>query len=236
MKSKKMIDSFNYAIEGILYAFKTQRNMKIHIITAIVVIFASLFFNLSKSEFLCLTITITLVIFAELVNTAVENVVDLMTDKYHHLAEIAKNVAAGSVLIASVNAVVTGYILFFYKLDPLVHMLFYRVRTTNPYVIFSIIFLILLITIVLKNIFNTAGTTPLRGGMPSGHAALSFGIATSLGFLTSNTLICTLGFILAFMVAQSRVEGKIHTFYEVLTGALLGSAISAFIFALIRIR
>ena len=72
MKVKKLVDSFNYAIEGIIYSIRTQRNMKIHMLTTILVLTATFFYDLSKIELLIITITITLVIVAEMINTAVE--------------------------------------------------------------------------------------------------------------------------------------------------------------------
>ena len=93
MEMKKLLESFNHAINGVVDAVRTQRNMKIHILASIGVLIACFFFNISKSEFLALAITITMVISAELVNTAVEAAVDLNTNYYHPLAKIAKNSA-----------------------------------------------------------------------------------------------------------------------------------------------
>jgi diacylglycerol kinase (ATP) len=113
MKIKKFTDSFNYAIEGIIYSIRTQRNMKIHMIAAILVLIFSLFFDFSKMEMLILFLTITLVIVLEMINTAIEATIDVMANYYHPLAKIAKNVAAGAVLVSAINAIVVGYLLFF---------------------------------------------------------------------------------------------------------------------------
>ncbi|MDN5318027.1 MAG: diacylglycerol kinase, partial [Thermoanaerobacterium sp.] len=79
MKIKKLIDSFNYAIEGIIYTFKTEKNMKIHFAAAILVLILSLFYNFSKLEMIAIIVTISLVLMAEMINTAVETIVDLIT-------------------------------------------------------------------------------------------------------------------------------------------------------------
>jgi len=115
-KSRTLLESFNYAISGIMYSLKTQRNVRIHFLTALLVIAASSFFNFSAIELLIIFFTIALVIIAEMINTAIETTVDLVTEKYHPLAEIAKNVAAGAVLVASLNALVVGYIIFYGRL------------------------------------------------------------------------------------------------------------------------
>jgi len=116
MRVRKLLDSFHYAIDGIIYTLKTQRNMKVHFLAAIAVLFLSLFLKVSKLEVLILFFTISLVIIAEMINTSIEAAIDLITDKYHELAKIAKNVAAGAVLIASLNAIIVGYMIFFDRL------------------------------------------------------------------------------------------------------------------------
>ena len=116
MRVRKLLDSFHYAIDGIIYTLKTQRNMKVHFLAAIAVLFLSLFLKVSKLEVLILFFTISLVIIAEMINTSIEAAIDLITDKYHELAKIAKNVAAGAVLIASLNVIIVGYMIFFDRL------------------------------------------------------------------------------------------------------------------------
>lgn len=112
MKIRKLLDSFNYAIDGIIYAFRTQRNMRIHFIVAILVLIASFVFDISKIEFIALCLSITMVMAAELVNTAIESAIDLTTNHYHPLAKIAKNTAAAAVLLTAINAVIVGYVIF----------------------------------------------------------------------------------------------------------------------------
>jgi len=111
-KARSFFESFGFAIDGILYSLKTQRNMRIHFFAALIVLLAAPFFKISSIEFLLLFFTISLVIISEMFNTAIEATVDLTTDKYHELAKIAKNVAAAAVLISALNAVVVGYVLF----------------------------------------------------------------------------------------------------------------------------
>jgi diacylglycerol kinase len=104
--------SFNYAIKGILYALAKERNMRIHVLAACAAVAVGLYLDLSHLEWGLLTITITLVMVVEMINTAVEKTVDIMTREYHPLAKAAKNVAAGAVLLTAISAVVMAYIIF----------------------------------------------------------------------------------------------------------------------------
>ena len=104
--------SFIYAFRGITVAILTQRNLRFHIVALIYVCVLSLFYNLSKYEYMILTIIFVLVISLELVNTAIESVVDLCSPKYNKLAEISKNCAAGAVLVSAIGAVIIGILMF----------------------------------------------------------------------------------------------------------------------------
>ncbi len=230
MKIKKSIDSFNYAIEGIIYAVRTQRNMKIHLVLASLVLIFSLFFDFSKIEMLILFLTITLVVVLELINTAIEATIDVTANYYHPLAKIAKNVAAGAVLISAINAMAIGYLLFFDRLSPITNMVLIKIKQSDTTVVFICLLIVTIVTVVIKAIYGEG--TPLKGGMPSGHSALSFGAATAISLLTKDILIVTLCYFLALLVAQSRVEAKIHTVYQTIIGAIYGILITILIFKL----
>jgi len=115
-KARTLAESFFYAISGILYAFKTQRNIKIHFMVAILIIIISVLLKLNTIELLIVFLTIAMVLTAEMINTAIEAVVDMFTHEYHLLARVAKNVAAGAVLISALNAVIVGYLIFYKKI------------------------------------------------------------------------------------------------------------------------
>lgn len=228
MKVKKLLDSFNYAIEGIIYAVRTQRNMRIHMLAALVVLAACFFYDLSKMEILAITITITMVIMAELLNTAIEFAVDATTNYYHPLAKLAKNVAAGGVLITAVNAIVVGYVIFWDKLKYMNFTLIRKVKSSSPYTIFIILAIICITTIVIKAIFGEG--TPLKGGMPSGHSTIAFSIATTIALNTGQLSVVILSYLLAFIVAQSRVDSEIHSIIEVLAGGVFGTLVTILLF------
>ncbi len=225
---KKLLDSFNYAIEGIIYAVRTQRNMRIHMVSALLVLTACFFYDLSKIEFLAITITITIVIMAELMNTAIEFAVDATTNYYHPLVKLAKNIAAGGVLVTAINAVVVGYIIFWDKLKYINFILIMKVKSTSPYTIFIILAIVSITTIVIKAIFGEG--TPLKGGMPSGHSAIAFSIATTIALSTGQLAVIVLSYLLAFIVAQSRVDSEVHSIFEVIAGAIFGILITVLLF------
>src|SRR5210317_1423633 len=140
------IESLNCAIEGILWAVKTQRHMLIHMVAAILVMVAALVLRLTLHEFALMCLAITLVIFAELVNTAIEVVVDLVSPEFHPLAQRAKDVAAGAVLLATVGALVLGYLAvsrFFYTDGASASREF--MRSTGNVAIISVVVVVLLV-------------------------------------------------------------------------------------------
>ncbi|MFM9280727.1 diacylglycerol kinase family protein [Paenibacillus jiagnxiensis] len=105
--------TFRYALEGIGYALRTQMNMRVHVVISLGVITAGIVFRISRMEWLFILACCALVMAAELFNTAVEAVVDLVSPDAHPLAKAAKDTAAGAVLLAAVFAVITGVIVFY---------------------------------------------------------------------------------------------------------------------------
>lgn len=231
MKSRSLIDSFNYAVDGIIYTLKTQRNMRIHFSLAVIVLVLSLFLNFSRLEFLILFLTVSFVIASEMINTSIEKSIDLFTEDYHPLAKIAKDVAAGAVLVSAINAIVVGYLLFFDRLNPYSHLLLFKIKNSPIHLTFISIFLVIIITVIIKTIAQTG--TPFKGGIVSGHSAIGFLIATIISFLAGNVLITTLAYFMAILLGESRVEGKIHSTFEVITGAVLGILIGILVFQII---
>ncbi|MBB6630507.1 diacylglycerol kinase [Clostridium algidicarnis] len=228
MKIKKLIDSFNYAIQGLIYSARTQRNMKIHLVATFLVLSACFVYDISKVELLIITITITLVIAAELINTSVESAIDATTNYYHPLAKIAKNTAAGAVLVTAINAVIVGYIIFWDKLTNVTFSIILKIKHSDPYMVFIILVMVSIVTIMVKAIYGEG--TPLRGGMPSGHSTIAFSIATIIALIAEEPVSMALSYLLAVIVAQSRVDSEVHSVQEVVVGAVFGTVLTVFIF------
>lgn len=225
---RKLLDSFNYAINGIIYALRTQRNMRIHFGIALIVLFSTFFYDISKLEFIALSICITLVVVAELINTSIESVIDLGTNHYHPLAKIAKDTAAGAVFLTALNAILVGYIVFGDKLTQISFELLIKIKNKEHFLIFIVIMIVAILTVIAKAFFG--GGTPLQGGMPSGHSAISFSIATCISIISNEPIIYMLSYFMAFITAQSRVDSKVHTVKEVVVGAVLGISVTVVIF------
>ena len=228
MKPTSWLESLNCAIEGILWAARSERHIRYHFFAALAVVFLALFFRITALEFFLLVLAAMLVIFAELINTAIEAVVDLATDDYHELAKRAKDVSAGAVLVTSVGAVVLGYLVLSGHIFPLFDSqptLGKEPRGTVPV---GALLSVIILVILLKARQNRG--RPLYGGMPSGHAAVAFSIAVSTFLFGESFLIGLLVLLLAVLVSQSRLLMKIHTPREVFLGALLGSVVTLLTF------
>ncbi|MFO7263932.1 MAG: hypothetical protein A6D91_01010 [Bacillaceae bacterium G1] len=112
MKSRNFVQSLGYALNGLRYALRTERNMKIHACAAVLVLVASWWLRIETWQTLIVLVAIAFVVFAELMNTVVEHMVDLLTAQLHPHAKVAKDVAAGAVLVAAGFAVVAGVLVF----------------------------------------------------------------------------------------------------------------------------
>ncbi|NYC94904.1 diacylglycerol kinase (ATP) [Clostridium acetobutylicum] len=171
-----------------------------------------------------------MVISAELMNTAIEATIDLTSNYYHPLAKIAKDVAAGAVVVTAINAVIVGFIVFWDKLEPVTNHVIYKIKNSNPYMIFVILVIVCILTLIIKAIFGEG--TPLRGGMPSGHSTIAFSLATIITLISPQPVVIILSYFLAVIVAQSRVDSKVHSSLEVVCGAVFGFLATLLLFKL----
>lgn len=227
-KPKSWFESLNYAIEGVIYAFKTQRHIRYHYVIAAGALFLSLFLELPMVEFVLFAMSVIILLFAEMMNTAVEEAVNLIEDKHHILAKNAKDVSAGAVLIASVGVAIMVYMIFTkYLYEPMSFAL-RDARMFSGHIAIISLLLVLIAVVTLK---ATVGRgQPLHGGMPSGHAAVAFSLFTSISLLTLEPLVVILAFALAVMVSHSRLIGGIHTKLEIFLGGLLGFGLTLLVF------
>lgn len=232
MKPSRFIDSLNCAIDGVLYAARTQKHMRYHFLGAAAVLLIALFLKVSAVEFILLAISISFVLFAEMMNTAVEAAVDMVTTEFHPLAKAAKDVAAGSVLLSVIGALVTGYLILSSYIFPLYKELLAMIGT--PSELASVVsLLVVVIAAVLLKALSGRGT-PLHGGFISGHAAIAFSIATTVTLNTQDPLTSILVIALAVMVSHSRLLMHIHTMRELLLGAVAGCSVTLAVTLLFR--
>jgi len=233
MQDKRFVKSFNAAVEGFVHVLRTERNMRAHFLIALLVITFGIYLNFNSQELIALCMTITFVLVSEMFNTAVEHIVDLVKSEIHPIARIIKDVSAGAVLISAINATVVGYMLFSQRVSFSLALAMMKLRQSPWHVTFISLILVAGITVLVK-IFSRKGT-PLRGGMPSGHAAVAFSTWTAISFLTNSSIIIILSFFMAFLIARQRVREGIHNIWEVLAGSLLGILVTALAFQLLYI-
>ena len=232
---RRLVESFNYAIEGLMSALQNEKHMKFHTLSAILIVILAILTNASKVEILLVSISVAFVIITELINTAVEALVDLISPERHPLAKLAKDVAAGAVLVAAINAVCVGYLLFYDKLldifDTQNRLHIIAGRKGNISIL--ILILVSILVIVIKSFYNKG--TPLEGGMPSGHSAIAFATFGILIFMISDVRVLILVLFMAGLVAQSRVKAGIHSIKEVVAGGILGFLVAfAIMFIMIK--
>ncbi len=230
MKPTRFIDSINCAIEGILWTASTQRHMRSHFLAAVAVLLLAVFLRVSALEFILLTFAVTLVLFAELINTALEVLVDLVSPDFHLLAKRAKDVAAGAVLIAGLGAAVMGFFAFSRHLVPGFGAPLDLLGRPQGELSVAAVLVVTILVVLLKARYGHG--TPLYGGMPSGHAAVAFSIATSLVFSGVGPVPALLALVMAAMVSQSRLLMGIHSLREILIGAGLGTIVTVTIYLL----
>jgi diacylglycerol kinase (ATP) len=230
VRSRSLLWSFNFAIQGIVYALRTQRNMRLHVVAATTVLVACLLLHVGGFGLIAIVFAICLVLVTELVNTSIEATVDLAIEGLDPLAKIAKDVAAGAVFIASINAVVIAYLVLF---DPVRRIVQRGIQlvSVGPASLTVIALGLVSLTVIVLKAASREGSF-LHGGWPSGHTALAVGAAAALGYITNSASAFVLALFIAALVAQSRVESETHTITQVILGALLGLLIVTAVFQL----
>lgn len=229
VRPKTITESFRYAIDGILDVFRTQKHMRFHFVTMVLVLLVALLYDLSKRDILIIVFVVSLVLIAEMFNTAIEAVVDMVMQSYHPLAKFAKDAAAGAVLIATATAILVGFMLFLG--DETSIGSFGGVRPEDPNSLMKVLLtgIILLVVVAILKVLSSRGKL-LKGGIVSGHSAAGFFLAATVLFVSRNGIAAILGIMMALLIAQSRVEAKIHSIQEVIIGALLAMLITAAVY------
>lgn len=227
--------SFTWAFEGIVYVLRTQRNMRIHTGAGLIALILALLLGVTRLEFIAVLGAVSLVLIAEMFNTAIEAAIDALVTHYHPLVKVAKDVSAGAVLVATANALAVAYLVFYNRItDPTTELVGQLKGRPSQIVVGSLIVTIIL-AIAIKAAIGRG--TPLRGGLPSGHAAAAFAGWAAITVVASEVrhaaLLSTLAFMMALLVAQSRVEAGIHSAIEVIAGAVLGTAVTLLMFQLL---
>ena len=237
--NKNFIQACNNAVNGIVYCATTQTNVKKELILGTIVMILSLFYDFTSAEFLSLTFAVFFVIFAELVNTAIETIVDLVIDVYHPKAKIAKDIGAGAVVLSAVNAVIVAYFLFFKEtnLTEVSNSIFSQMIGSSTHLTFVAIILTVIAIIVMKAVVEERR---LISGVkstfiPSGQSALAFAILTAIWINSRDPVIFCLALILSILIVGNRMNDA-RTIGEVIFGAFMGMLVVLMVYGLIFLR
>lgn len=223
-----LIDSFNFAFQGVIHAVRTQRNMRIHLLIAIAVLIAAVVVGVQRIELIAIILVIAFVLISEMVNSALEATIDVSTTSFDPMAKLAKDMAAGAVLISTVTAVAVGFLIFEDHIANPSTRLLNRAERAPVYLTLVALIVTVLIVIVTKALTHRG--TPLRGGLPSGHSAVAFAAWMAITYLIPagdhRFLISSLALVMAFLVAQTRIEAGFHSALEVTYGAVIGALVT----------
>jgi diacylglycerol kinase (ATP) len=232
-KKKNFLDPFKVATHGLVYTFKTQRHMRFHLYVVLIVTLLGIFLGLGLREMLVLLFTMSLVLVAEMFNSAIEATVDLVQPSYHPLAKFAKDISAGAVLITTIIALVVGTLLILGENRWEQIKLNFTADSYGlpvPLRIVLGLFLVFIIVVIGKGIGKRGQV--LKGGLVSGHSAIGFFLATTVMFVQPNVLAGAIAILLAAIIAQSRWEAKIHSVVELSLGAGVGVILALMLFGL----
>jgi diacylglycerol kinase (ATP) len=200
--------------------------MQLHFVMMVLVLLSALMVGMEKRDVVFLLISIVLVIITEMLNTAVETVVDMVTQQYHPLAKLGKDVAAGAVLVASVNAVIVGILLFLDNKQIQKIQVGMHVQAPDVTIVLVVGILVLSVTVIMSKLVTGRSNAGIwHGGVVSGHSAIGFFLAMTILFSSGDTFVAILALLMALIIAQSRVEAGVHSVQEV----VLGAAVAVFL-------
>ena len=199
----------------------------------IVTVLGAFFLNLGLREILILLFMITFVLVAEMFNSAIEAVVDLVSPNYHPLAKFAKDISAGAVLITTIMSIIVGLMVLLGEdnWEKIRFALHSDIRAELIPRLLAGVFLVFISVLVGKGLGSRGKV--LQGGLVSGHAAYGFFLATCTLFISGNVLVASIAVMLAVIIAQSRYEARYHNLFELGLGAAVGTLIGVVLFGIL---
>lgn len=228
---EKFVKGFDYAFEGLVFAINNEKNMKFHILTSILVLLVSLFLNVSRVEMMFLVLSIAFVVSCELMNTSLEQAVNLAGGgKKSKMAKASKDLSAAATFVSALNTLFVAYLVFFDKVSNFSSSVVLRISRRPSHLALITVSIVIIFTIFLKGIFYKGHGTAFHGGFASGHTSVAFALATIGAMRVNEGLLIFVFYGLAIIVAESRFEANIHSLPEIIRGAILGSAVALFVF------
>jgi diacylglycerol kinase (ATP) len=228
-RTRSTAAAFRHAGDGILYALRTQRHMPHYFVLIFLVLLSGIYLRLRPLEILFAMSAITLVLLAEMLNTAIETLVDILCPEFDDRAKVAKDTACAAVFVACCYALSVLVVIYF-NADRLTEMALgsFADRPVAPVEAWVVGLIVLCLAVALAKWRGGRGTL-MRGGIVSGHAAIAFFLATSLVFAIDPPTWAVPGFLIALLVAQSRVDGHIHSLREVIAGSIVGLVVGVLV-------
>jgi len=230
-KNKNFVTAMHHSVDGIIKAFKTERNLRIDYLIALVVLIAGVVLGLDRTEFVCLCLTIGFVLFSEMMNSVSEYIVDLITDKYDDRAKAAKDIAAGGVLISSGISVIVAYFLFADKLRNATTTFLESAISSRSHIFLTILFALIVLVVILKGLFGKGDEYAHTG--PSLNVALAFGLSTYACVITRSLLVGAVCVVLSLMIFVLKVTNTKARKINMVFSAALGILIVLFIYQLV---
>ena len=221
-KNKTFFSATKNALNGIIHAFRTEKNLRNDYMIGALVLFISLFFDFTRTELVCLVLTIGFVIFAEMINSTVEYIVNLIKTEYDLNAKAAKDIAAGGVLIASLISVIVAYLLFVDKIRQASTALLTAVLSSKAHMLVTILFVVTILVVILKGMFSKDKNNNYVKAFPSARVTISFALSTYLFVITKNLIVGGVAIVLSIMVSSIKRENDKTTMMQIIFSALIG--------------
>jgi len=208
------------AVDGLLHVLQQDWHMRLICLVGAVMMLVSAILRVTRVDVLLLLVSIAIVVLAETINRGIELVIDLVSPSYHPMAKMAKDVGGAAVLVAAIMGSVIALGVFV-NTDTLRALQGIPTRPAPHFLHIGLVGVVtVVVAIILGKIWGRHGTLT-RGGLVSAHSALAFFCFVSIWFLTPDVIIRSLAFVLALLVAQSRVDAGIHTVREVVIGTVV---------------
>lgn len=228
MKNRSVWESLNNALGGIILSLRYERNIRFHFVIGLAVFIYTLFLSLTMVERALIVFAICFVITAEMFNTAIEHIIDFfITTNPNPVIRMIKDISSGAVFLVAVNAILVGFFILYRNSYSHVGWLVRRVRSMENMTIFFSIVIVISLVVLIKALTKTG--TPFHGGFPSGHAAFGFSVFALSVLYVEQYIITVLVFIMAFIMAKSRLDKGVHTPVQVVSGGVLGFLITVLV-------
>ncbi len=230
-KPTNWFESVKCACDGVIYAFRTEGHVRVHYLLAVGALIVSLLLDLTYTEFMLFALAVLMLLVAEMFNTAIEDLANLVERRYNEKIKRVKDVSAGGVLISSFAFLIMGYVIITKYLSEPFTFAVGALKADYGMVVGVTLLVVLILVVAAKSIWSSSDNG-FKKASPSVHAAISFSTWTAITLITMNVLVSFLAFIMALMVSHSRLLLEENTVLNVFTGALAGIGITVIVFYL----